>query len=319
MCLMASPLIHHVSVINRDRYVTFDFYHKLLGLEFLLKTVNQDEVDMLHLFFGDKTGRPGTEFSVFEMQNAPQKQFGTNSLERTVFAVPSEASLQFWLARFEAHDVFNCEIEDYQGRKYLHFEDRDGIQLALTPLRVGDASEHAPHQSADIPLEHAILGIDSFQCRVRYAEASARAFMNMHGYQKLESYEHNHHEVTVLGAEDVLFGQQLHLIEDRTRDIETQGIGSVQHIALNAKNRTGLYEMEKMILDTNFRYSGIKQRDFFESLYYREPNNLLIEVATEQTNFVKPKTATEDYDAIPLFLPDFLESRRSYIENGIKR
>ncbi|PSL40035.1 glyoxalase family protein [Planomicrobium soli] len=316
---MTSPIIHHVSVINRDRYVTFDFYHKLLGLEFLLKTVNQDEVEMIHLFFGDQTGRPGTEFSVFEMPSAPQKQFGTNSLERTIFAVPSEASLQFWRARFEAHDIFNCGIEYYQGRQYLHFEDRDGIQLALTPLRKGEASEHAPHESADIPLEHAILGIDSFQCRVRYAEASARAFMKMHGLRKIETYEHNHHEVTVLGGEDALFGQQLHLIEDRIRDIEKQGAGSVQHIALSAKDRTYLDKVEKMILDINFRYSGIKQRDFFESLYYREPNNLLIEVATEQTNFVKPTGATEDYEAIPLFLPDFLEGRRSYIENQIKR
>lgn len=316
---MTSPIIHHVSVINRDRYVTFDFYHKLLGLEFLLKTVNQDEVEMVHLFFGDKSGRPGTEFSVFEMQNVPPKKFGTNSLERTVFAVPSEESLEFWLARFEAQDVFNCEIEHYQGRNYLHFEDQDGIQLALTPLRKGDTSEHAPHISADIPPEHAILGIDSFQCRVRYADASARAFMSMHGLQKLETYEHNDHQVTVLGGEDALFGQQLHLIEDRIRDIEEQGAGSVQHIALNAKNRDYLYEVEKKILDINFRYSGIKQRDFFESLYYREPNNLLIEVATEQTNFVKPTMETADYDAIPLFLPDFLEDRRSYIENRIKR
>lgn len=316
---MASPIIHHVSVINRDRYVTFDFYHKLLGMEFLLKTVNQDEVEMIHLFFGDKTGRPGTEFSVFEMQNTPSKKFGTNSLERTVFAVPSEASLQFWLSRFEAHEVFNCEIEHYQGRKYLHFEDRDGIQLALTPLRTGAASEHAPHKSADIPLEHAILGIDSFQCRVRYAEASARAFMDLHELKLIETYEHHQQQVTVLGGENALFGQQLHLIEDRTRDIEEQGVGSVQHIALNAKDRSFLTGVEERILEINFKYSGIKQRDFFESLYYREPNNLLIEVATEQTNFVKPETAADDYDAIPLFLPDFLENRRSYIESRIKR
>ncbi|WP_033542727.1 VOC family protein [Planococcus sp. CAU13] len=316
---MTSPLIHHVSVINRDRYITFDFYHKLLGLEFLLKTVNQDEIEMLHLFFGDKTGRPGTEFSVFEMQNAPAKQFGTNSLERTVFAVPSEVSLEFWLARFETHDVFNCEIEYYQGRKYLHFEDRDGIQLALTSLRKGDASEHAPHQSADIPQEHTILGIDSFQCRVRYADASARSFMVTHGLEKIETYEHNHHQVTVLGQKDALFGQQVHLIEDRLRGIEKQGIGSVHHLALNAKNCDHLGAIEKLILENNFNYSGIKQRDFFESLYYREPNNLLIEVATEQTKFEKPAIKTDDYDAIPLFLPDFLEDRRRYIENQIKR
>lgn len=65
---MTHPIIHHVSVINRDSKVSFEFYHKLLGLDFLLKTVNQDDMEMYHLFFGDTTGRPGTEFSVFEMK-----------------------------------------------------------------------------------------------------------------------------------------------------------------------------------------------------------------------------------------------------------
>lgn len=316
---MTSPIIHHVSVINRDRYVTYEFYHKVLGLEFLLKTVNQDEIDMLHLFFGDQTGRPGTEFSVFEMPNAPQKTFGTNNLERTVFAVPSEASLDFWYDRFTTFDVFNCEIEQWQNRKYLVFEDRDGVQLALTPLREGDAAEHAPHKSTDIPAEHAILGIDSFQCRVRYADASAREFMRMYDLELIEELDYHGHRVIVLGKEGTLFGQQLHLIEDRVREVEKQGVGSVQHIALNAKNSAELLTLEEYILTKNFPYSGIKQRDFFESLYYREPNRLLIEVATEQTNFVKPKMVTDNYDDIPLFLPDFLEDRRGFIESQLKR
>lgn len=316
---MTSPIIHHVSVINRDRYVTFEFYHKVLGLEFLLKTVNQDEIDMLHLFFGDQTGRPGTEFSVFEMPSAPKKEFGTNSLERTVFAVPSEASLEFWMKRFEQHDIFNCEVEQWQNRKYLMFEDRDGVQLGLTALREGSTDEHAPHIAADIPKEHAIIGIDSFQSRVRYADASARSFCKMFDLEIIEELTHNGERVVVLGKEGALFGQQLHLIEDRTRDLEKQGVGSVQHIALNARNRGELLTIEEMILNINFRYSGIKQRDFFESLYYREPNSLLIEVATEQTNFRKPDMVTDNYDDIPLFLPHFLEERRGYIESLIKR
>lgn len=306
---MASPIIHHVSVINRDRYVTFEFYHKVLGLEFLLKTVNQDEIDMMHLFFGDETGRPGTEFSAFEMPGIPDKQFGTNALERTVFAVPSDASLDFWFERFQQFEVFNCEIEEWQNRKYLMFEDRDGVQLGLTALREGSADEHAPHVAADIPREHAILGIDSFQSRVRYADASARAFMQMFELEIVEELDFHGKRVIVLGREGALFGQQLHLIEDRTANLSNEGIGSVQHIALNARNREELLAVEQMILDINFRYSGIKERDFFEALYYREPNSLLIEVATEQTTFKKPEMATDNYDEVPLILPEFLEQK----------
>lgn len=315
---MASPLIHHVSVINRDKYVTFDFYHKVLGLQFLLKTVNQDDIDMLHLFFGDETGRPGTEFSVFEVPHGQNKQYGTNTLERTIFAVPTDASLDFWYERFTKFDVFNCEIEEWQGRRYLMFEDRDGMQLGLTPLRVGSADEHFPHVTADIPAEHAILGIDSFQCRVRYADASARAFGQTLDLQIVEELEHNGQRVIVLSKEDVLFGQQIHLIEDRKRDVGVEGVGSVQHIALNAKDHDNLVKVEEKIVEINFRYSGIKERDFFEALYYREPNSLLIEVATEQTHFEPIEGPTDDYDAIPYVLPEFLEEKRAYIERTLK-
>jgi glyoxalase family protein len=316
---MKSPIIHHVSVIGSDRYAIFDFYHKLLGMEFLLKTVNQDEINMMHLFFGDATGRPGTEFSVFEMPDIPKKTFGTNALERTVFAVPSEDSLAFWLNRFEANDVFNCSIENINGKNYLHFEDQDGMQLALTAIRNVEDAAMNPHVTNDIPAEHAIIGIDSFQCRVRYADASVRAFKKLFDVEVIETYEHNGHLVTVLSNETALFGQQLHLIEDRVRPLEKQGLGSVQHIALNAKNHHELLEIEEKILTINFKYSGIKYREFFESLYYREPNSLLIEVATEQTNFQKVEMDTSNYDDVPLVLPDFLEEKRGYIESLIKR
>lgn len=314
---MTNPIIHHVSVINRDSKVSFDFYHKVLGLDFLLKTVNQDDMDMYHLFFGDTTGRPGTEFSVFEMKSGAKKSFGTNSLERTVFAVPSEASLSFWEARLQAHDVFNCEIEDYYGTKILRFEDQDGVQLSLTPIKPTD-DERFPHVTADIPEEHAIIGIDSMHCRVRYAQASARSFEKLFGLHVVESFDENGMTVTVLTKENTIFNQQIHLYEDRDRPLEQMGVGAVQHIALNAKTYSELFEIEEGVLEKNFRYSGIKNREFFQSLYYREPNNLLIEVATEQTNFEKVTYDTTDFDTIPLYLPPFLEQRRSFIESRLR-
>lgn len=313
---MTSPLIHHVSVINRDSKQSFAFYHKVLGLEFLLKTVNQDDMDMYHLFFGDKTGRPGTEFSVFEMKNGPQKKYGTNALERTIFAVPSVDSLHFWEQRLNAHGVFNCEIEDYQHTKILRFEDADGVLLGLTPVK--QDGDYFARETEDIPLAHAILGIDSVHCRVRYTDASLRSFKEIFGLEKVDEFTDNGYHVTVLGLEDALFGQTLHLVEDRTRNLEKMGNGGIQHIALNVKSYSELLAVEERILEKNFHYSGIKNREFFQSLYYREPNSLLIEVATEQTNFEKLDMDTTDFDKIPLMLPDFLEERRSFIESRLK-
>ncbi|MBM7699501.1 glyoxalase family protein [Kurthia huakuii] len=302
-------------MINRDVQRSFEFYDKLLGMELLLKTVNQDDMEMYHLFFGDTTGRPGTEFSVFEMKSGPTKVYGTNSLERTIFAVPSEQSLIFWEKRLREHDVFNCEIEDYDGSKILRFEDPDGVLLGITPVKKQDL--YFPRETADIPLEHAILGIDAVHCRVRYAKASVRAFEKMFDVTELKRFDDNGYRVTVLGRDDALFGQTLHLYEDRTRNLEQMGVGGIQHIALNARDYSELLAVEEFIINKNFRYSGIKNREFFQSLYYREPNNLLIEVATEQTDFQKTAMDTSDFAAIPLYLPPFLENRRSFIESKL--
>ncbi|WP_274307893.1 VOC family protein [Solibacillus daqui] len=315
---MTSPIIHHVSVINRDSKQSFEFYHKLLGMDFLLKTVNQDDMEMYHLFFGDTTGRPGTEFSVFEMKNGPQKTYGTNALERTIFAVPSEESLIFWEARLNTHGVFNCEIEEYNGSKILRFEDHDGVLLGLTPVTMREDEQYYPYITADIPVEHAIFGIHSVHCRVRFAKATAVSFEEIFGLKQITTFEENGYHVTVLGTDNVLFEQQLHLYEDRTRNLEQMGIGAIQHIALNAKDNHTLLEIEESILEKNFHYSGIKNREFFQSLYYREPNNLLIEVATEQTNFKKAVMKTDQLDDIELYLPPFLEQRRSFIESTIR-
>lgn len=290
-------------------------HFKVLGLDFLLKTVNQDDLEMYHLFFGDTTGRPGTEFSVFEMKHGAMKKFGTNALERTIFAVPSEQSLTFWQKRLEAHDVFNCEIEDYNGTKILRFEDQSGVQLGLTPKKGTD--EVFPNETSDIPTEHAIVGVDSIHCRVRYAKASAKAFVDMFDAEIVGETTDNGMDVTIIGKQDALFGQTLHLFEDRTRNVEVTGVGAIQHIALNVESYSALLGVEEKILNKNFPYSGIKNREFFQSLYYREPNNLLIEVATEQTEFEKIDIDTSNFDKIPLMLPSFLEPRRRFIESKL--
>lgn len=88
-------IIHHVSIVNRNARKSFEFYREVLGLDLLMKTVNQDDNNMYHLFFGDKTGRPGTEVTIFEITGRVDKQFGTNDIERLMFKVQSKSSLEF--------------------------------------------------------------------------------------------------------------------------------------------------------------------------------------------------------------------------------
>lgn len=313
---MTSPIIHHVSVINRDSKRSYEFYHNILGLEFILKTVNQDDMEMYHLFFGDTTGRPGTEFSVFEMKSGVDKKYGTNALERNVFAVPSVESLYFWEKRLQQFDIFNCEVEDYHETKILRFEDFDGVQLGLIPVKPSDEL-YFPRETTDIPLEHAILGIDSIHCRVRYAAASSRSFESFFDLKETKKFMDREFEVTVLTKDDVLFNQELHLFEDRTRNLEIMGSGGIQHIALNVQKESNLLAVEEKIIEKNIHYSGIMNREFFKSLYYRDPNSLLIEVATEEIDFKKPDITGLSFEEIPLYLPDFLEDRRSFIESKL--
>lgn len=205
------------------------------------------------------------------------------------------------------------------GRSILRFEDADGVQLAVmvVPQREGEA--YYGRETDDIPLEHAIYGIHAFHSRVRYSAASVRSLQQLFDVEVARTFTDNDLTVTVVRLkEDTLFQQELHFIEDRHRPLEVSGVGAVQHIALNATSYSHLLELEDGLLEKNIHNSGIKDREFFQSIYYREPNSLLIEIATEYTNFTKEPIDTSDFEVIPLMLPAFLEKRRSYIESKLK-
>lgn len=126
--------------------------------------------------------------------------------------------------------------------------------------------------------------------------------------------------VTVLSKADSFLDQEIHVIEDKQNPLEILGIGGAHHVALSVKNKDELKEVESLVVDKNFINSGIKNREFFYSLYFREPNNLLIEIATEEVALDKGAHESYDdaeFDDIPLALPDFLEPRRAFIEHNL--
>nr|WP_315529889.1 VOC family protein [Carnobacterium maltaromaticum] len=314
---MKNTLIHHVSVINRDIQQSFQFYHNTLGLNLLLKTVNQDDNEMYHTFFGDAAGRPGTEFTVFEMKNGIDHKFGTNAIDRTVFLVPSEESLLFWEKRLNNLGIFNCEIESYNNSKILRFEDFDGVQLGFMPLTEKQTTHYLPRVTDEISEENAILGIHSIHLRVRYLEATKQLFKKFFDWTLLTKLTTEPTPIAILGNHNELFYQEVHLIEDKKSPLEVMGIGGTHHVAFSAKDEHELQEIQEEISLKNFLNSGIKNREFFKSLYFREANGILIEVATLDTHFVKENYEGLDLDQVPLYLPTFLAPKRSAIEASL--
>lgn len=309
---MITPIIHHVSAINRDAEESYAFYNGVLGLNLYFKTVNQDDTEMYHLFFSDGKGRPGTEFTLFEMKSGVDREFGTNAIDCTVFAVPSKESLEFWETRLNERGYFNCEIEDYNDSQILHFEDPDGVQLALVPVETTEKTYGIKMDA--IPLEHAIFGIHSVHLRVRYAkatEAILTEYFNLHATNRFGNR-------TVLSKPQTLFNQEIHLIEDKDSPLEVMGGGGTHHIALSVTDDEALIVVDEKVQARNFLSSGIKDREFFKSTYFREANGILIEIATNDAQLPE-RTHAKTFAEYPLSLPTFLEPKRESIEAYLTR
>lgn len=316
-----SARIHHISIINRFIRPTFDFYHNTLGLKLLMKTINQDDHTMYHVFFSDDRQRIGTEVTFFEVREGNNFFFGTNTIERTIFKVPTVASLRFWESYLEEQGVCQYGIENFNGRPMLRFEGPDATQLAMVPLREFEhATDYFPYQESAIPVEHAILGIDAIQLRVQYADATEKELLPLGWQKKADArFFANQYRVTILENQDSQFYQEVHVIQDRENPIAIDGIGSVHHVAFGVSNITELEMIDTRLNQRNFINSGIKDREFFQSLYYREPNQLLIEVATEegQLDAKAYENQSSNFDDIPLYLPQYLSFVREQVEQTL--
>lgn len=314
---MKNTGIHHISVLSSDVRKAYDFYHNILGMKLIIKTVNQDDSRMYHLFFGDENGRQGTEFTVFEMKRTKPFTFGTNAIERTMFLVASEDSLDYWVERLDKFEVCHYGIEDYGNRKILRFEDNDGQRLGFVYHEGIDLNNFHPYVHHDVEKEHAILGLGEVHLRVRYTEPSVRQLEEFFDFEVVETLSAFGKEVTVL-AHDNEFKHEVHIIEDKDAPDQRLGVGGIHHVAFGVQTTEDLERLQILLDEKNIPSSGIKNRDFMFSSYYRDPSNNVFEVATpitkERDSFPKQN---EDFDNIPLFLPDFLADNREEIERNL--
>ncbi|MGQ7354855.1 VOC family protein [Streptococcus suis] len=309
--------IHHISSLVGNIHQAYHFYHHILGLKLTLKTVNQDDSSMYHLFFGDAEGRFGTEFTIFDMPTLPRQREGAKRLERTIFLVKDFAALEFWQKRLTEFEVENEGIQAFGNGHILNFQDEDGQLLGLTYHE--STGDMLPVETKDIPVDVAILGIAGIQMRVREEKALIDLLEDRFGFVEEYRYKYQGQEVISL-VFDNEFQHRVQVIVDKESKISVIGVGGIHHVAFGVLDESDLEEMVDHLNLQNRPHSGIINRDFMHSLYFRAPNYLMFEVATMTGEREAPMPTQKDQlDEVELFLPSFFEEDRQEIEKNLSQ
>ncbi|MBO0992619.1 ring-cleaving dioxygenase [Bacillus sp. SD088] len=301
------PGHHHISMITKNANQNNHFYRHVLGLRRVKVTVNQDDPSMYHLFYGDKTGSPGTELTFFEIPLAGSTYPGTNAITRIGLLVPSEDSLHYWKARFEELGVAHSGITMYADRPALKFEDPDRLRLVLLVSNGEKVKHWETWEKSDVPEEHQIQGMGSVEMTVRRLEKMASTLKDMFGYIEVSRSER---EAIFQSVEGEIFGEIV--VKYMDGPSEKPGRGSIHHLAIRVKNDAELEFWDEQVKKRGFHSSGIVDRFYFKSLYFRESNGILFEIATDGPGFTVDGNV--DHLGEKLDLPPFLEEKRVEIE-----
>ncbi|PFV69285.1 ring-cleaving dioxygenase [Bacillus sp. AFS059628] len=298
---------HHISMVTKNASENNHFYKNVLGLRRVKMTVNQDDPSMYHLFYGDKTGSPGTELSFFEMPLVGKTYRGTNAITRIGLLVPSEESLHYWKERFEKFGVKHSEITTYANRPALQFEDAEGLRLVLLVSNEEKVAHWETWEKSEVPAKHQIQGMGSVEMTVRRLDKLASTLTDIFGYTEVSRSEE---EAIFQSMKGEAFGEIV--VKYLDGPTEKPGRGSIHHLAIRVKNDAELAYWEEQVIQKGFHSSGIIDRFYFKSLYFRESNGILFEIATDGPGF----TVDGDVEHLgeKLDLPPFLEEQRAEIE-----
>jgi glyoxalase family protein len=308
--------IHHLTAISADAPGNLRFYTQTLGMRLVKKTVNQDDVSAYHLFYADGEARPGTDITFFDWP-APRERRGTHSIARTSLRVAG-ASLPYWLARLGEAGTRHGHIGVRDGRAMLDFEDPEGQRLSLVDDGGDGDGDARPWRGSPVPGEHQIRWLGPIVLSVPDLRPTEAVLTGVMGMRKVRDYSHPERtqdtvHVFAMGAGGP--AAELHVAVQPGLPAAEQGAGGVHHVAFRTPDAEydGWVERLQAMRVPN---SGPVDRFYFRSLYFREPNGILFEIASDGPGFATDEPA--DKLGERLALPPFLEPRRAEIEAGLK-
>ena len=306
---MRIPGIHHISAICGDPQRNVDFYVGWLGLHLVKKTVNFDDPGTYHLYYGDGSGSPGTLMTFFAWMPPPmvtaRGRQGTGQVTAVAFSIPV-SSLGFWIDRLAAAALDFDGPEERFGETVISLRDPDGLPLELVAREA--TSEHTPWTEGPVPIEHAIRGF-------------AGATLELNGYERTASLltrtmglvggveERGRFRFEVGGAGHAA-SVDLHCRPEGERG--RMGIGAVHHIAWRTHAAGEQLEWRARLAEAGLDVTPVLDRNYFTSIYFREPGGVLFEIATDGPGFTIDEAASEL--GTGLRLPPWLEPRRAALE-----
>ncbi|HTE43847.1 MAG TPA: ring-cleaving dioxygenase [Gemmatimonadaceae bacterium] len=307
--------IHHVSSLSAQIGRTRVFFTRVLGMRPVITTVNQDDPRMYHLFFGDGAGSPGSDMTVFGLSHSAPERPGNNSISLTTFRVNGEPALEYWAERLTEQGSPRGNIATRDGRLVLDFADPLGTQLSL--IDDGGTGDAFPWNESPVPAEFQIRGLGYTVITVPVLGPTDRFLVEALGLRADHVFipaGSPRDRVHVYTIGDGGAHAEVHVIVDEDLPRAKYGSGGVHHVALRVPDGQDMAEWHERLDTLGYNNSGIVDRHYFTSLYVREPNHVLFELATDGPGF----TIDGPLDGNRLSLPPLLEPRRAEIEANLE-
>ncbi len=305
--------IHHLTAVTANAAGNHDFYTRLLGMRLVKKTVNQDDVSAYHLFYADGEASPGSDLTFFDWPVGPEQR-GTHSIVATGLRVNGAAALKWWKARLDAEGVRSEDIREIDGRLTLRFEDFEGQRLFL--VDDGGVGPSHPWDRSAVPAEMQIRGLGPIILSVPELAPTAAVLTHLMDMRAEREYALGDRKVHVFAMGEGGPAAELHVKIEPDLPPARQGAGAVHHVAFRTPDEASYQACLDKLQSLRVPSSGPVDRFYFRSLYFREPNGILFEIATDGPGFAvdEPKDTMGE----SLALPPFLEPRRAQIEAGLK-
>jgi glyoxalase family protein len=306
--------LHHVTAVTGNAPANVAFYTQVLGLRLVKKSVNQDDVSAYHLFYADADGSPGTDMTFFDWPRISAHAPGAGDISATAFRAAGRDSLAWWEQRLENHGVRHSGIQERGGRLTLDFADPEGQRLQL--VDDGGAAGGTPWAQSPVPAEHFIRGLDGVTLTVRRLAPTEQVLTKVLGMRQDRDYERQGQRVVVFTMGPGGPGAEVHVEERPELSRAYVGVGGVHHVAFRTPNDAEHKAWWTRIRGAGLMTSDLIDRYYFRSLYFREPNGILFEIATDGPGFATDEDPARLGER--LALPPFLEPQRAQIEAGLR-
>ncbi len=298
--------IHHVTGIASDPQRNVDFYAGILGLRLVKRTVNFDDPTTYHFYFGDGDGHPGTILTFFPWPDTRRGRQGTGQVAVTSFAI-APGSVGFWIERFINKRVeFTPPQSRYDDERVIAFKDHDGFMAELVAHPLADG--RPGWDGSGVPAEHSIRGLFAVTLWEDSCDATGKLLIDSLGFRLVREQGSVYRYSAADGGPGTIV--DLRCVPGLWEGV--MGAGAVHHVAFRAEDEAAQLEARAQLTSAGMNVTPVLDRDYFKSIYFREPSGVLFEIATDPPGF----TVDEPRESLgaALQLPSWLEPRRFEIE-----